>query len=185
MKTGATSAVGATRQWHHNENDVIMITAGLWIYGYWRHVATGCNAVVCLTIIWRSRWCDRCWHLVVILVSVYKFWHMIERLIGVSLSACWSLLRHERLRPDLGAFWVLDPEHTRRLSVTFKYKSVRFSIEYVYRTLQVHSIMPSQTHHLDLPSVLWLLLCKKLPVRRVMCFYARRCLLESQWLKLR
>ena len=27
-------------------NDVIMITAGLWRYGDWRHVATGCNAIV-------------------------------------------------------------------------------------------------------------------------------------------
>jgi len=30
----------------HNENDVIMIIAGLWRYGDWRHVATGCDALV-------------------------------------------------------------------------------------------------------------------------------------------
>ena len=43
MRTRAASAVGARR---HNDNDVIMITAGLWRYGDWRHVATGCNALV-------------------------------------------------------------------------------------------------------------------------------------------
>ena len=31
-------------EWRHNENDVII--AGLWRYGNWRHVATGCNALV-------------------------------------------------------------------------------------------------------------------------------------------
>ena len=30
----------------HNENDVTMIIAGLWRYGDWRHVATGCNVLV-------------------------------------------------------------------------------------------------------------------------------------------
>jgi len=29
----------------HNENDVIVVIAGLWRYGDWRHVATGCNAL--------------------------------------------------------------------------------------------------------------------------------------------
>jgi len=43
MRTGAESAVGARR---HNKNDVIMIIAGLWRYGDWPHVATGCNALV-------------------------------------------------------------------------------------------------------------------------------------------
>jgi len=33
----------------HNENDVVMIIAGLWRYGDWRHVATGCNALVIRT----------------------------------------------------------------------------------------------------------------------------------------
>jgi len=45
MRTGAASAVDARRA-----NDVIMINdnslAGLWRYGDWRHVATGCNALV-------------------------------------------------------------------------------------------------------------------------------------------
>jgi len=27
-------------------NDVVMRIAGLWRYGDWRHVATGCNALV-------------------------------------------------------------------------------------------------------------------------------------------
>jgi len=40
MRTGATSAR------HHNENDVTMTIAGLWRYGDWRHVATGCTALV-------------------------------------------------------------------------------------------------------------------------------------------
>ena len=43
MRTGAASAVGARR---HNENHVTMTIAGLWRYGDWRHVATGCTALV-------------------------------------------------------------------------------------------------------------------------------------------
>jgi len=43
MRTGAASAVGARR---HNENDVTMTIAGLWRYGDWRHVVTGCAALV-------------------------------------------------------------------------------------------------------------------------------------------
>ena len=39
---------GCERPRRHNENDVIIIIAGLWRYGDWRHVATGCNAVVTL-----------------------------------------------------------------------------------------------------------------------------------------
>ena len=42
MRTGAASAVGARRP---NENDVTMIIAGR-RYGDWRHVATGCIALV-------------------------------------------------------------------------------------------------------------------------------------------
>jgi len=42
-RTEAASAVGVRR---HNGNDVIMTIAGLWRYGDWRHVATGCNALV-------------------------------------------------------------------------------------------------------------------------------------------
>jgi len=43
MRTGAASAVGARRA-----KNVIMIIAGLWRYGDWQHVATGCNALVIL-----------------------------------------------------------------------------------------------------------------------------------------
>ena len=43
MRTGA-AAPGAARR--RNENDVRMTTAGLWRYGDWRHVATGCTALV-------------------------------------------------------------------------------------------------------------------------------------------
>ena len=35
-----------TCKWRHNENDVIMIIAGLWRYRDWRHEAMGCNALV-------------------------------------------------------------------------------------------------------------------------------------------
>jgi len=45
-------------EWRHNENDV-MIIPGLWRYGDWRHVATGCNAVVSLNhgyCIHRVKW---------------------------------------------------------------------------------------------------------------------------------
>ena len=41
MRKGTASFVGTRR---HNENDVIIITAGVWRYGNWQHVATGCNA---------------------------------------------------------------------------------------------------------------------------------------------
>jgi len=43
-------------EWRHNENDVTMIIAGLVAdgtgrkYGDWRHVATGCNALVYMVI---------------------------------------------------------------------------------------------------------------------------------------
>ena len=43
MGTGAASATNARR---HNENDITMTIAGLWRYGDWRHVATGCTALV-------------------------------------------------------------------------------------------------------------------------------------------
>jgi len=43
MRAGAASAEGARR---HNENDVTMTIAGLWRYGDWRHVTTGCTALV-------------------------------------------------------------------------------------------------------------------------------------------
>jgi len=43
MRTGAASSVGARC---HNENDITMIIAGLWRYSNWRHVATGCTALV-------------------------------------------------------------------------------------------------------------------------------------------
>jgi len=44
-ENGAASAVGARCG---NESDVLMIIAGLWRYGDWRHVVTGCNALVFL-----------------------------------------------------------------------------------------------------------------------------------------
>ena len=44
-ENGAASAVGARCD---NESDVLMIIAGLWKYGDWRHVVTGCNALVFL-----------------------------------------------------------------------------------------------------------------------------------------
>ena len=37
-------------EWRHNENDVIMIIVGL--YGDWRRVATGCNALV---LVWVNK----------------------------------------------------------------------------------------------------------------------------------
>ena len=43
VRMGAASAVGARR---HNENDVTMTIAGLWRYGDWQHVVTGCTALV-------------------------------------------------------------------------------------------------------------------------------------------
>ena len=46
MRTGAASAASAVEAIRHNENDVTMTIAGLWRYGDWRHVATGCTAAV-------------------------------------------------------------------------------------------------------------------------------------------
>jgi len=46
MRTGAASAASAVGARRHNENDVTMIIAGR-RYGDWRHVATGCIALVC------------------------------------------------------------------------------------------------------------------------------------------
>jgi len=39
----APYAVGMRR---HNDNDITMKIAGLWRYGDWRHVATGCTALM-------------------------------------------------------------------------------------------------------------------------------------------
>jgi len=46
MRTGVASAASAVGARRHNENDVTMTIAGLWRYGDWRHVATGCTALV-------------------------------------------------------------------------------------------------------------------------------------------
>ena len=51
MRTGAASAVGASR---HNENGVTMTIAGLWRYGHWPHVATGCTALVFFKCLYMS-----------------------------------------------------------------------------------------------------------------------------------
>jgi len=45
MRTGAASAVGTSAR-RQNENDVTVTIAGLWRYDDWRHVATGCTALV-------------------------------------------------------------------------------------------------------------------------------------------
>ena len=50
MRTGAASAASAVGARRHNENAVTMTVAGLWRYGDWRHVATGCTAVVYLKL---------------------------------------------------------------------------------------------------------------------------------------
>ena len=46
MRNGAASAASAVVARRHNENDVTMTIAGLWRYGDWRHVATGCIALL-------------------------------------------------------------------------------------------------------------------------------------------
>jgi len=46
MTTGAASATSARHQSHHNDKYVTMTIAGLWRYGNWQHVATGCTALV-------------------------------------------------------------------------------------------------------------------------------------------
>jgi len=42
MRTGAAQAIGARR---HNENDITITIAGLWRYGDWWHMTTGCTAL--------------------------------------------------------------------------------------------------------------------------------------------
>jgi len=61
MRTGAASAARAVGARRHNENNVTMTIGGLWRYGDWRHVATGCTSLVALNVIvfilpqkWRS-----------------------------------------------------------------------------------------------------------------------------------
>jgi len=46
MRTGAVSTASAVGARRHIENDVTMIIAGLWRYIDWRHVATGCAALL-------------------------------------------------------------------------------------------------------------------------------------------
>jgi len=46
MRTGAASAASPVGARRHNDNDDTMTIAGLWTYGDWRHVATGCTALV-------------------------------------------------------------------------------------------------------------------------------------------
>ena len=52
LVVGCESRRHEPREWHHNENDIIMIIAGLVAdgagrrYGDWRHVAMGCNDLV-------------------------------------------------------------------------------------------------------------------------------------------
>jgi len=49
MRMGAASAASAVGPRRHNENDVTMTIAGLWRYGDWRHVATGCTTLLLMT----------------------------------------------------------------------------------------------------------------------------------------
>jgi len=46
MRTGTASTASAVDARRHNEHYVTMTIAGLWRYGDWRHVATGCIALV-------------------------------------------------------------------------------------------------------------------------------------------
>jgi len=46
MRTGAASAASAVGAKRHYENDVTMTKVGLWRYADWRHVTTGCTALV-------------------------------------------------------------------------------------------------------------------------------------------
>jgi len=50
MKTGAASAANAVGARCHDENDVTITIAGLWRYGDWRHVATGCTDLVIINL---------------------------------------------------------------------------------------------------------------------------------------
>jgi len=46
VSEGLLQTATGLRARRHNQNHVIMIIGGLWRYSDWRHVATGCNAVV-------------------------------------------------------------------------------------------------------------------------------------------
>jgi len=81
MRTGTASAVGARR---HNENDVTMTIAGLWRYGDWRHVATGCTALVSInTRVLRMRQmkisCSLAYTIASLLSSSQKTWQYVVR----------------------------------------------------------------------------------------------------------
>jgi len=45
-ENGACERRERRRRETHNENDVTMTIAGIWRYGDWRHVATGCTALI-------------------------------------------------------------------------------------------------------------------------------------------
>jgi len=86
MRTGVASAVGARR---HNENDVTMTIAGLWRYGDWRHVATGCTTLVNVIM---AALCNRAghyifalWFLLLLLSSIffYSSPNLSRRKVGV------------------------------------------------------------------------------------------------------
>jgi len=73
MRTGAASAASAIGARHHNENDVTMTVAGLWrYYSDWRHVATGCTAVVFNNLQMLVRNSNNDFSPVIILLSVFR-----------------------------------------------------------------------------------------------------------------
>ena len=86
MRTGAASAVGARC---HNKNDVTMTIAGLWRYGDWRHVATGCTDLVMVK-------CFKCLSRPLIFIVLYQMSKYSVLYISESYKA--RSLRAERSR---------------------------------------------------------------------------------------
>jgi len=48
MRTGAATAASAVDARRHNQNDVTITIAGLWRYGDWLRVTTGCTGLLFL-----------------------------------------------------------------------------------------------------------------------------------------
>ena len=83
MRMGAGSAVGVR---HHNKNDVTMTIAGLWRCGDWRHVATGCAALIYGAL------CNR--ETIYIFMLLFVLLYFFPRLISAAADWMSAILPH-------------------------------------------------------------------------------------------
>jgi len=84
-------------EWRHNENDVTMTITGLWRYGDWRYVATGCTALVwlnCACVAAMRPLVKLVWLLVLCLPRLFlsEWWCRILIIIWSSRLVSWNPL---------------------------------------------------------------------------------------------